>query len=263
MVRVSGLLQQRKAGVLEPPPDGMTPAEQLQAIRERLLPLLRARRRLLDERPPARARSARHPRRRPRASSTPTQQAALRRRFEDEIFPVLTPLAFDPGHPFPHISNRQHQPRGGGARPRRTARVRARSRCRRTCRACCWCRPRRAPTASRALAMPRAAPTASHACLDRGGGRGQPRPALPGPRDRRLLPVPRHARRRLRDRGGRGRRPADRDGGGGRAAPLRLGRPPRDRQRDAGAHPRHPDREPRARSRTRSTPPRARSGSPT
>src|SRR3990170_3691082 len=40
MVRVSGLLQQRKAGVLEPPPDGMTPAEQLQAIRENLLPLL-------------------------------------------------------------------------------------------------------------------------------------------------------------------------------------------------------------------------------
>src|SRR6187455_2192945 len=40
MVRVSGLLQQRKTGVLEHPPDGMTPSEQLQAIHDQLLPLL-------------------------------------------------------------------------------------------------------------------------------------------------------------------------------------------------------------------------------
>ena len=40
MVRVSGLRQQLEAGVLEGPPDGMTPAEQLGAIRELLLPLL-------------------------------------------------------------------------------------------------------------------------------------------------------------------------------------------------------------------------------
>ena len=40
MLRVSGLLQQRKSGVLELPPDGMTPTEQLQAIHEQLPPLL-------------------------------------------------------------------------------------------------------------------------------------------------------------------------------------------------------------------------------
>ena len=33
------------------------------------------------------------------------QRAAMRTYFEQEIFPVLTPLALDPGHPFPHISN--------------------------------------------------------------------------------------------------------------------------------------------------------------
>src|SRR5688572_4719004 len=105
MVRVSGLLQQRKSGALEPPPDRLTPTEQLQAIHDQLLPLLvRADACWTEELQPklsqARIRIASH------AELSPTQQTALRRRFEEEIFPVLTPLAFDPGHPFPHISSR-------------------------------------------------------------------------------------------------------------------------------------------------------------
>ena len=36
------------------------------------------------------------------------QRATLRRYYEDRVFPVLTPLAFDPGRPFPHISNMSH-----------------------------------------------------------------------------------------------------------------------------------------------------------
>jgi polyphosphate kinase len=105
MVRVSGLLKQRKAGVLEPPPDGRSPAEQLQAIREYLVPLLQRAdecwlRDLLPGLERAGIRVVGH------AELSAGQQSALRRRFEDEIFPVLTPLAFDPGHPFPHISSR-------------------------------------------------------------------------------------------------------------------------------------------------------------
>jgi polyphosphate kinase len=105
MVRVSGLLQQRKSGVLEHPPDGMSPAEQLQAIHDQLLPLLlRADACWNEDLQPklaqARIRVASH------SDLSPSQQAALRRRFEEEIFPVLTPLAFDPSHPFPHISSR-------------------------------------------------------------------------------------------------------------------------------------------------------------
>ena len=105
MVRVSGLLQQRQTGVLELPPDGMTPADQLEAIREQLLPLL------------ARADACWSEQLQPQLAAAgirvvgyaelrPAQQAALRKQFAEQVFPVLTPLAFDPGHPFPHISNR-------------------------------------------------------------------------------------------------------------------------------------------------------------
>jgi polyphosphate kinase len=104
MIRVSGLRRQLAAGPLATPLEGMTPAEQLAAIRRELLPEL------------ARQYDCWHydllPKLReagikvlPYDELKRKQRKLLRKHFEQEIFPALTPLAFDPGHPFPHISN--------------------------------------------------------------------------------------------------------------------------------------------------------------
>jgi polyphosphate kinase len=104
MVRVAGLERQVKAGALFPPPDGLGPAEQLQNIRAKLLSILDEaaalwRNQLLPQLYKTGIRVHSH------ADLGGKQRKLLRRYFEDEIFPTLTPLAIDPGHPFPHISN--------------------------------------------------------------------------------------------------------------------------------------------------------------
>jgi polyphosphate kinase len=104
MIRVSGLRRQLSVKVVELPPDRRTPAEQLTVIREELLPLLT---RSIDC-----WRLDLVPRLREEGIKILSyqelkgrQRKLLRRHFQEEIFPVLTPLAFDPSHPFPHISN--------------------------------------------------------------------------------------------------------------------------------------------------------------
>lgn len=104
MVRVSALRRQLAGGVIEAPPDGMTPAEQLAGIWHVLLPLLERhsdcwRNTLLPKLGDAGIRVLDY------QELKGKQRKLLRRYFEREIFPTLTPLAFDPGHPFPHISN--------------------------------------------------------------------------------------------------------------------------------------------------------------
>ncbi|MBW2458177.1 MAG: RNA degradosome polyphosphate kinase, partial [Deltaproteobacteria bacterium] len=104
MIRVSGLRRQMEAGVVKAPPDGMTPAEQLAAIRTQLLPSLKKAHKCWHNELQSKLREAgikvlRYDELKRR------QRKLLRRYFKTEIFPVLTPLAFDPGHPFPHISN--------------------------------------------------------------------------------------------------------------------------------------------------------------
>ncbi len=104
MIRVSGLRRQLSAGVLEAPPDGMTPAEQLTAIRQRLEPDLAAAMATWEkDLVPALADAGINVVSHDQLDEDPRKR--LRRHFKKEVFPVLTPLAFDPGHPFPHISN--------------------------------------------------------------------------------------------------------------------------------------------------------------
>ncbi len=104
MIRVSGLREQLESGILETSADGMTPAEQLVAIRRTLEPMLIEHRRLWEEEllPQLAAADIRIL---PYKGLKKKQRRLLKRYFQDEIFPTLTPLAFDPGHPFPHISN--------------------------------------------------------------------------------------------------------------------------------------------------------------
>ena len=104
MIRVSGLRRQMEAGVIESPPDGMTPAEQLLAIREQLQPALERWERCWNDDLKVRL-HAEGIRVFGYEELKNKQRKLLRRYFKTQIFPVLTPLASDPGHPFPHISN--------------------------------------------------------------------------------------------------------------------------------------------------------------
>ena len=105
MVRVAGIKQQLQGGVADLPADGMLPIEQLSAISERahrmvdeqyrvwtreVLPLLGAN-----------GLSVLH-----RDQLTPEQKTAAKTWFQSNVFPALTPLAVDPGHPFPHLRNK-------------------------------------------------------------------------------------------------------------------------------------------------------------
>lgn len=104
MVRVGGLRMQRDSGITDLSPDGMTPARQLAEIRKvaqklmeetetawlnRLVPQLAQEGIFILE----------------YADLSPKQRENVNAYFDEVIYPVLTPLAYDPGHPFPHISN--------------------------------------------------------------------------------------------------------------------------------------------------------------
>jgi polyphosphate kinase len=105
MVRVAGLKQQLTGEVGEFAPDGMSVAEQLSAIATRV--------HLLVERQTASLVSNLLPKLAKEGivlvkpeNLPPESQAVLDQRFHSEIFPILTPIAIDPGHPFPHLRNK-------------------------------------------------------------------------------------------------------------------------------------------------------------
>jgi polyphosphate kinase len=105
MIRIAGLKEQVSVGVVELPPDGLTPQEQLKAIGDRLRPMIvRQGTMLVEDVLPKLAQGGViiHPLR----TLPDSEQARLRTNFMQEVLPVLTPLAIDPGHPFPHLLNR-------------------------------------------------------------------------------------------------------------------------------------------------------------
>lgn len=105
MVRVAGLRKQVIARVTDLPSDGMTAAEQLAAIRKVVLNLLaQARNCLISDILPSLNKSGIHIINYSRL--TDRQKETVKDYYKKVIHPILTPLAFDPGHPFPHISNR-------------------------------------------------------------------------------------------------------------------------------------------------------------
>lgn len=103
-VRVGGLKTQIESQVGARSPDGLSPAEQLAAVRPRVLELASRQGDLL------------HKDLLPHLAAVgivihawqdldESSRIELARIFDDQIFPVLTPLAVDPAHPFPYISN--------------------------------------------------------------------------------------------------------------------------------------------------------------
>ena len=106
MVRIAGLRQQVEAGVTEAAADGYTPQKLLPLAQERAWGIMKAARQCFSELRPELEEAGIHIA--DYGDLDADQRAALGRYYEDKVFPVLTPLAFDPGRPFPHISNMSH-----------------------------------------------------------------------------------------------------------------------------------------------------------
>jgi polyphosphate kinase len=104
MIRVAGLQEQAETDPNSVSPDGLTPANQLKRISDRLRPLLKVQADCLlnDILPGLEAFGVRlvEP-----GELSPEERQGLEKFFAERVFPILTPLAVDPGHPFPYISN--------------------------------------------------------------------------------------------------------------------------------------------------------------
>jgi len=104
MVRVAGLKGQVEAGVTQPSDDGLSPAQQLVAVHRRAAMLMATQQtvwlELVEELRKAGVSVV------GATELTADDRSWLARRFAEQIFPVLTPLAIDPAHPFPFIANK-------------------------------------------------------------------------------------------------------------------------------------------------------------
>ena len=194
---------------------GGPPAEQLDAIRERVRELVaehaaavRAIRAELAPRPACGSSTT---------TRVPEHHAPLREPLPRRDLPGPHAARRGPRAPVPVHQHAQPLARGQRPGPReRRERASPGSRSRRSCRA--------SSRSSRHVRAPRA------------GHRGEPRHALPGHGDPRDPPLPGHPQRRPRDRGGRGGRPAARHRGGAAPPAVRRGGPPGGGPGDARRH---------------------------
>ena len=100
-IRVAGLMEQAEAHAAPGAPGEKPAEEQLAAIRTRVRELLHENRDIFERVCTDLSAAGIHI---VDYADVPGHHAALRQRFIDEVYPVLTPLAVDPGHPFPYIS---------------------------------------------------------------------------------------------------------------------------------------------------------------
>ena len=105
MVRVAGLKQQLASGVADTRADGMLPQEQLAAIALRTHTMMAGHDKVWAEISAELSGQQRLQILSP-SELNPDQVAAGRAHFVNQVFPALTPLAVDPGHPFPHLRNK-------------------------------------------------------------------------------------------------------------------------------------------------------------
>ncbi|HWP01727.1 MAG TPA: polyphosphate kinase 1 [Methylococcus sp.] len=104
-VRVAGLIQRAELGAAPTEPDGLSPGETLAAIAQRAHELVAEQYRVLNQEllPALEAQGIRFVR---RADWNESQLRWLRRYFEEELLPILSPIGLDPAHPFPRILNK-------------------------------------------------------------------------------------------------------------------------------------------------------------
>ncbi len=201
-VRVSGLKQQVAAGHSRPTPDGLSAGQKLDRIRGRVLQLQAQHSDLLTS---IAVELAEEGIRILPLEDRPERQKELRQRFLDEIFPVLTPLAVDPSHPFPYISDLSLSlavtVRNPATGERRFARVKVPP-----------VLPRMWEVAPRTYVLLERVIAANLDML------------FPGMEVRGTSSLPGHPQCRPRHRGRRGGRPTDGHGGGAPSPTLRQGR---------------------------------------